>query len=620
MVFFIKIIGFLISVLPVSLLEGVTNFLGLLLVSIPNKRKRIIFSNLKYAFPKWDKNKIYHKGRESAARLIEMGFLSLSYSFFSKFRKRSSLLIDQGTENYLSELRKSGKAVIFLIPHVCLFETLAISPFFRPFGGKRLGAIYRPNRNPKLDQFIIKSRSAAGVKVFARDSALWSARDFLKRGNWLGVLFDQHSGIQGCHSYFLNRFASITTMPELLAKTSEARVVFSFPRRVSFFQAKLHLKELSCEAADYPFKAHEILENIIRDSDGLPEWLWAHERWKTQQNYRFHLRHRHKRERISASPERTTKLWIRMPNWLGDVVMAFGLIDAIRKGRPDVEISLIAKPQYQQLFSQLGIGDEFISLPDGNSVAAYKDFWNNRHQYPSLIINFANSFRSDVECCLLGAPARYGLELPGRKRPLLTHTFSVPKDFVGKETKIHQTEMWTEMLKYFGLSEIPHFNPYEICKKLITKDIGLLPGSSNNPAKRWPIENWRALIKKFLKIDGHLCFKIYGSTEEVEIGETIQQGFNEKQVMNFCGTTNLGSLCKELASCTSVIGNDSGGMHLANLLGLQTIVLFGPTNPKATKPIYGDNSYVVRAHFDVGMKNSETTINEILKLFVNESD
>ena len=54
MVIFIKIIGFLISVLPVSVLERITNFLGLLLVTIPNKRKRIIFSNLKYAFPEWD--------------------------------------------------------------------------------------------------------------------------------------------------------------------------------------------------------------------------------------------------------------------------------------------------------------------------------------------------------------------------------------------------------------------------------------------------------------------------------------------------------------------------------------------------------------------------------------
>jgi ADP-heptose:LPS heptosyltransferase/lauroyl/myristoyl acyltransferase len=567
------------------------------LVTIPNKRKRIIFSNLKYAFPEWDKKKIYCKGRESAVRLIEMGFLSLSYSFFSGFRKRSLLLMDQYTEDCLSDLRKSGEAVIFLIPHVCLFETLAISPFFRPFGGKRLGAIYRPNRNPKLDQFIIKSRSTAGIKVFARDSALWGARDFLKRGNWLGLLFDQHSGIQGCHSYFLNRFASITTMPELLAKTSSARVIFSFPRRVGFFQAKLELQELTCEPADYPFEAHKMLEETIRFSDGLPEWLWAHERWKTQQNYRFHLRHRHKRERIPSLPARTTKLWIRMPNWLGDVVMTFGLIEAIRNGRPDTEISLIAKPQYQQLFSDLGIGDKFISLPDGNSVVAYKDFWRNRHHYPSLIINFANSFRSDVECCLLGAPARYGLELPGRKRPLLSHTFSVPKDFVGKDTEMHQAEMWTEMLKYFGLSEKTTFECLEEFNSSQKLKIGLLPGSLNNPSKRLPPSSWVSLVKKMLEVDSRIQIIIYGSKSEMKLSKSLETSINDSAVLNKTGQTNMAILCKELSSCSLIIGNDSGGMHLGNYLGVPAIVIFGPTNPKVTRPIYSAELKIVESSF-----------------------
>ena len=121
--------------------------------------------------------KIYHKGRESAARLIEMGFLSLSYSFFSQFRKRRLLLIDQGTEDFLTELENLA-CRNFFDPSCLPVRSSGDFSFFRPFGGKRLGAIYRPNRNPKLDQFIIKSRSKAGVNVFARDSALWGARDF----------------------------------------------------------------------------------------------------------------------------------------------------------------------------------------------------------------------------------------------------------------------------------------------------------------------------------------------------------------------------------------------------------------------------------------------------------
>lgn len=88
MVFLIKVIGFVLSLLPYAFLEKLSNLLGVLLVTIPNKRKRIIFSNIKYAFPEWDSKKITLKGRESAARLIEMGFLSLSYPYFSGLEKK----------------------------------------------------------------------------------------------------------------------------------------------------------------------------------------------------------------------------------------------------------------------------------------------------------------------------------------------------------------------------------------------------------------------------------------------------------------------------------------------------------------------------------------------------
>ena len=592
MVFLIKVIGLVLSVLPYSFLEKLSNLLGVLLVTVPNKRKRIIFSNLKYAFPDWSSKKITLKGRESAARLIEMGLLSLSYPYFSAFRKKSILLIDQKSEASLADFRTSGKPVIFLIPHVCLFETLAISPNFRPFAGKSLGAIYRPNRNPKLDQLIINSRTSVGVEVFSRDSALWSARDFLKRGNWLGLLFDQHSGIQGCHSYFLNRFASITTMPELLGKASNARVVFCFPRRVGFFQAKLELEELTCVPADYPFKAHEILENTIRRSDGLPEWLWAHERWKTQQNYRFHLRHRHKREKFPNSEIRTTKLWIRMPNWLGDVVMTFPLIDAIKRGRPDAEITLIAKPQFKELFKNLNIGDKYIDLPYELGVKAHAQFLDKRNEYGSLIINLSNSLRSDIECFLLGIPRRYGLKFRGRFRPFLTHSFlHNPK----ASSKIHQVQLWNRMLKSFGLNERLSYKPINLSIKSLSGKIGVLPGSANQPSKRWSLGHWEGLLIRLLDDNSINEIHVYGTSKECEGIDLLIKRVSSERLFNQCGKTNLWGLAQELASCEKVLGNDSGGLHLANFLGVNTTILFGPTDPNVTAPLYDAPMQVVRS-------------------------
>ena len=45
-------------------------------------------------------------------------------------------------------------------------------------------------------------------------------------------------------------------------------------------------------------------------------------------------------------------------------------------------------------------------------------------------------------------------------------------------------------------------------------------------------------------------------------------------------------LAGELAACDLVVGNDTGGMHLANAVGTPVAVLFGPTNPLVTGPFF----------------------------------
>ena len=162
----IKITGFVLSNLPFWVLEALSIILAEILFIFPNKRKRVILSNLKYAFPNWSHKKILSVGKESAARMFEMGLFSLVYPFLSKDECRRVLLFDQGVEYQLSELRKTNKPALLLIPHVALFECLAVSPHFRPQNEKRLGAIYRPNRNLALDNWIKESRKSINIDVF----------------------------------------------------------------------------------------------------------------------------------------------------------------------------------------------------------------------------------------------------------------------------------------------------------------------------------------------------------------------------------------------------------------------------------------------------------------------
>lgn len=582
----LKTTGFLFSLLPYSVLERITIFLGKILILIPNKRKRIIFSNLRYSFPEWSHQKIQEVGLKSAAQMFEMGFFSLTYPFLSRAQKARAVYFDKTANDQMTHLRNQGKPVIFLIPHVSLFETLAVSQNFRPAKGLKLGAIYRPNKNIKVDKWIKESRISNGMQVFSRETALHEAKGFLRAGNWLALLFDQHSGIQGCHSYFLNRFASISTLPGLLAKSTNATVCFAHPKRISFFKTSLALTELSCPPKETPFVAHEILEDLILKENGLPEWLWAHERWKTQQNFRFHLRHRHKRQNLPPEMPRTTKFWIRMPNWLGDVVMTFPLLDAIRRGRPDASLTLLAKPAYKELLLNLGLADQFIALPKEFDWSSCKEFLRHGREYPSLIINFANSLRSDLECFALGAPGRYGLVLPGRRRPLLTHSYNPTHSHTEEGREIHQVRLWEQMLQYFGLDQGLNFSPIVVPPEKHPSKIGIMPGSANNPSKCWPLENWKDLIKSIQSNNKEVQINIFGASAEASLANSIASEFSESKVVNRCGKTNLWQLVQELSTCIWVIGNDSGGMHLSNSLGVPSIVLFGPTQSTCTKPIF----------------------------------
>ena len=134
----IKITGFVLSNLPFRVLEAVTIILAEILFVFPNKRKRVILSNLKYAFPNWSHKKILSAGKESAACMFEMGLFSLVYPFLSKDACRRILLLNERVENQLTELRKT-KPILLLIPHVALFECLAVSPHFKPQGNRHLG-------------------------------------------------------------------------------------------------------------------------------------------------------------------------------------------------------------------------------------------------------------------------------------------------------------------------------------------------------------------------------------------------------------------------------------------------------------------------------------------------
>jgi ADP-heptose:LPS heptosyltransferase len=396
--------------------------------------------------------------------------------------------------------------------------------------------------------------------------------------------------MQGVLTTFFGRVCSTTELPGLLAAKYGADVRTFYPRRTGFWRVEFESNLITHDhtAEGITIALNRWLEDLLRANDNLcASWLWAHDRWRHQDvpAKRFHLESKRNwldadvRLRGLPALPRKTRIFVRLPNWLGDVVMALPLLRALRASRPDAELTLVAKPQFLSLLESWGVADHLHPLPP-QGFGYFAHFWRLRSAYPDTWLLFTNSFRGDLEAWLTGCRQRFGLVRPGKRRPLLSHAFIVPTNF--DERTHHQLELWENFLRHFGLAVAPdRAPPVSATSSLAASPIGLICGSENNPAKRWPVSHWRALIEQL----PHERFVLFGTANDTPITSAVADGFGER-VQDLAGRTTLPDYCARLRACRLLVTNDTGGMHLANALGVPLIALFGPTNPVRTSPVF----------------------------------
>jgi ADP-heptose:LPS heptosyltransferase len=152
-----------------------------------------------------------------------------------------------------------------------------------------------------------------------------------------------------------------------------------------------------------------------------------------------------------------------------------------------------------------------------------------------------------------------------------------------------------------------------------SRTIGLICGSENSPDKRWPTSHWIDLIAILLE-QTTAPITLFGTPTDTAITQEIKDQFrHENRVIDRAGKTNLSAFVDEMATCKLVIGNDTGGVHLSNFLGIPTVVLFGPTNPNKTRPIFDAPVHMIKSpdknHFATLTPNRVAEILTNLNLF-----
>jgi heptosyltransferase-2 len=589
---FLKILGWVLAHTPEPLLRVLAAGLGeAIFLGLP-RRRRILLSNLDHAFP--DRGTAWARriGRESCRRMVETALLSFASPFLSERRLKQIARVSPSGEAWLRDYTVNPRPTVFGTVHCAHWETQAwFGLLCAPTPLPEFGIIFRPLDNATADAFIKSTRERHGMKLLSRRDGFAEALKILRRRGCIGLLFDQNAGLQGALTTFFGRVCSTTELPGLLAEKFSADVRTFYPRRTGFWRVEITSDAIAHDGTTVGVTValNRWLEQELTTDDNLcASWLWAHDRWRHQDMPGKRLRLESKRNLLAADSAarglaalpRRTRIWIRLPNWLGDVVVALPLLRAIRIARPDAELTLIGRPAFAPLVEKFGVADRYEPLPP-RGPGYFLHFWRLRRRYPDAFFLFTNSLRGNLEAWLTRCPQRFGIVRPRKSRPLLTHSWRVPPDFDEKQN--HQLSLWENYLHAFGLNQPPDRAPIlsTLGSRLSTRLIGLIVGSENSPEKRWPVEHWRALIAAL----PDQRFVIFGTTGDGPIATAVADGFGPR-VENQAGRTDLTAFAEKLAACDLLITNDTGGMHLANALGVPLIALFGPTNPVRTGPVF----------------------------------
>lgn len=283
------------------------------------------------------------------------------------------------------------------------------------------------------------------------------------------------------------------------------------------------------------------------------------------------------------------KILVRLPNWLGDMVMSVSFINQLKKIYPDAQISVIAKK---------GIHTLLKFFPPFTKAYIF-----SKDEYPGLkgAYNFgkliAKRDKYDVFYCLPDSlsSALMGFATGAKKRIgynsnfrffLLTNSYK-------KSKQLHRVDQYINLLNLYHKQNFDS-SPLSLNLDYQPTDYIIVNINSEASSRRLPKEKAISIIN-LLRENTDVKIMLIGSEKEKPfISDVFSSLKNNTGVYNVAGKTSLTELIELISSAKAILTTDSGPAHLSNAIGVPTVVLFGAGNEKNTAPYNATNRTIIR--------------------------
>lgn len=274
---------------------------------------------------------------------------------------------------------------------------------------------------------------------------------------------------------------------------------------------------------------------------------------------------------------------------MGDVAMTVPVLRAFVKQYPTVKMTVISRPFFKPFFD--GIPNlEFFAFDEKERHKGFPGLLRLFKDVQQLKIDaFAdlhNVLRSKIVSLLFA--------LSGKKRATVDKGREGKKELTRDENKIFKQlpTMFERHAKVFEELGFPLdlSNPIFPEKAVLSTEIIEIIGNGNPKligiapfaqydSKVYPLDLMKEVIEKLAENPSNKILLFGGGKKEIEILESLSQPFDN--VINMAGKIKFQQELQLISNLDVMLSMDSGNAHIAAMLGVKVVTLWGATHPYA---------------------------------------
>ena len=286
------------------------------------------------------------------------------------------------------------------------------------------------------------------------------------------------------------------------------------------------------------------------------------------------------------------RLVVRVPNWLGDQIMATPALDAIRRRYPNAHIAGHGSRGAEMLYAGSEWFDSFLVSEKRDPSRAQAKLLKQGNFDACLLLT--GSFRTAIPPFLARIPHRIGYRWSGRT-PLLTAHWHRPRPG-GKKAPYPTKYYYIDLVAKIGADQpgervhLP-LRPEVVAKsdewlagQGIAPDEPLLPmcvGAKFGPSKLWPAEYFAQAADHMTREHGARVILLCAPGEE-EIGAQVRGLAKEPLVDTGLDPLTIEMLKAVIARSRVLLTNDTGPRHIAASYFVPAVTVMGSTDPTYT--------------------------------------